>query len=108
MLDRLDLDEQKSECVTVVDMSAENAPEVPPVKTSKSFVQASFRLSPETHQTIRELAVAKNWSQSEVMRAAAALLRHTERLPTNIVLATVNLDDCVDSRYKVQSWVLTE
>jgi len=73
------------------------------------FVQASFRLHPDTHQAIRDLAAAKNTSHSDIARSAIQLLKHTESLPDNIKLAAVDVNDSDgQDKFKVVSWLVVE
>ncbi len=73
------------------------------------YVQASFRLTPETYDSIRQMAVSKGISQSEVMRKAAQLLGLTDGLPEHIKLATVDINNHAGpDHYKVESWLLVD
>lgn len=73
----------------------------------RNFSQASFRLSPETHETIRQMALDRGVSQSEVMRSAAALLKHTVGLPPNLKIATVDIEDHQGPDfYRVKEWLV--
>lgn len=71
------------------------------------FVQASFRLTPETSAAIRDMAIAKGVSQSEVMRAATTLLKHTQGLSESLKLAVVDVQDHKDTDYyRVKQWIV--
>lgn len=72
-----------------------------------SHVQASFRLNPETHRAIQEIARIRGLSKSEILRSSVELLRHTISLDPNIKLATVDVNDSRDTTYfRVVEWLL--
>ena len=91
-------------------MGTTETPTIESELTGKTtYHQASFRLTPDTIEAIREYAVANNCSQSEAMRSAVALLKHNQDLPDNVKLATVDLNENNGTDYyKVVSWIISE
>lgn len=76
---------------------------------ASSYVQASFRLTPDTHEAIKQLARFHGVSQSDIMRSATELFRHSESLSENVRLATVDVSDTADGkRFRVVDWLITK
>ena len=77
-------------------------------KEKNNYQQASFRLTPDTHDIIRDIATAKNVSQAEVMRGLTNLLkRHVLSCTASIKLAIVDTDDSIESsHYRVVEWLV--
>ncbi len=79
----------------------------PQPETHPGYVQASFRLTPETFETIKAIASDSNTTQSQVMRKAVQLLKHTASLKPTQKLAVVDIDDSKGtSHYKVCQWIV--
>lgn len=77
-----------------------------PAEDSK-YVQASFRLTPDTLDSIKKMAIERNVNQSTIMRSATTLLRHSIGLKPNQKLAVVDIDDHTDaSHFKVSQWIV--
>lgn len=87
-------------------MAAQDKPPLVPER-STTFIQASFRLHPETLEAIRSISASSGISQSEVMRQATQLLKNSKSVASNIKLANVDIDDHKGPEYyRVVSWIV--
>ena len=79
----------------------------PQPESHTGYVQASFRLTPDTLESIKQIAIAKGVNQSSVMRESTTLLRHTVGLKPNQKLAVVDIDDhSGPTHYRVLQWLV--
>jgi hypothetical protein len=87
--------------VTTSDTAAQSPAE------DNRYVQASFRLTPDTLESIKQMALAKGVNQSSIMRESTTLLRHTVGLKPNQKLAVVDIDDqSGTSHFRVLQWLV--